>query len=399
MTATPLASRPPAVLGADPAFPDGLPITQVNVPDRETLLRRLDAIIQSGRLTNGATVQELEEAAADRLGVPHVVAVANCTAGLMLTMRALELSGPVVLPSFTFSATAHAVAWAGSTPVFADMKPTSLTVDPDDVARALPGAHAVIGTHVYGTPCEVEALEALAAERAVPLVFDAAHALGSLRRGRPVGGFGSAEVFSLSPTKVVVAGEGGLVATSDAALAEAVRIGRDYGNPGDYDCRFVGLNARMSELHAAVGLASLGALEAHLSRRNHLAARFVAATAGIPGLRVPEVAAGDRSTYKDLTVVVDPADFGLDAATLQVVLRADGIDTRRYFHPPVHQQQAYARLLPGRALPVTEAISAQVLTLPLWSHMEDPVIDRVADVVTAVHAHAHRIHGALAGRV
>ncbi|MGH8829224.1 MAG: DegT/DnrJ/EryC1/StrS family aminotransferase [Jiangellaceae bacterium] len=399
MTFTPLASLTPAVLGGDPAFPEGLPITQVTVPDREALLRRLDTIIDSGRLTNGATVRALEDATAERLGVPHVVGVASCTAGLMLTLRALELSGPVVLPSFTFAATAHAVAWAGGTPVFADMTPTSLTLDPDDAARALPGADAVIGTHVYGTPCDVEALEALAADHGVPLIFDAAHALGSLRRGRPIGGFGSAEVFSLSPTKVVVAGEGGLVATSDAALADAVRIGRDYGNPGDYDCRFVGLNARMSELHAAVGLASLGALDARLSHRNDLAARFVAAIAGLPGLRVPEVAAGDRSTYKDLTVVLDPADFGLDAATLQVALRADGIDTRRYFYPPVHQQQAYAQLLPGRALPVTEAISPQVLTLPLWSHMEAAVIDRVADVVTALHTHAHRVRDTLAGHV
>jgi dTDP-4-amino-4,6-dideoxygalactose transaminase len=399
VTATPLTSLTPAVLGGEPAFPEGLPITKVTVPDREALLRRLDAIIDSGRLTNGATVRALEDATAERLGVPHVVGVASCTAGLMLTMRALELSGPVVLPSFTFAATAHAVAWAGGTPVFADMAATSLTLDPNDADRALPGAGAVIGTHVYGTPCDVEALEALAADYGVPLVFDAAHALGSLRRGRPIGGFGSAEVFSLSPTKVVVAGEGGLVATSDADLAEAVRIGRDYGNPGDYDCRFVGLNARMSELHAAVGLASLGALDARLSHRNDLATRFVAAIAGLPGLRVPEVAAGDRSTYKDLTVVVDPAGFGLDAATLQVALRADGIDTRRYFYPPVHQQQAYAHLLPGRALPVTEAISPQVLTLPLWSHMEAAVIDRVADAVAAVHTHAHRVRDTLAGQV
>ncbi|HSA49996.1 MAG TPA: aminotransferase class I/II-fold pyridoxal phosphate-dependent enzyme, partial [Yinghuangia sp.] len=204
----------PAALGGTPAFPEGLPLTRVQVPDREELARRFEAILDSGQLTNGATVRELEETAAALLDVPHVVAVSSCTSGLMLALQALGVAKHrVVMPSFTFSATAHAAHWAGGEPVFAEITPDTLTLDPASAAAAIDAAQfpperqarALMATHVYGTPCDVEGLQAVADERAVPLLYDAAHAFGSRRGGVPVGGFGAAEVFSLSPTKVVVA--------------------------------------------------------------------------------------------------------------------------------------------------------------------------------------------------
>ena len=244
----------PAVAGGKPAFPDLLPFVRPTVPDLERVVARFAPSYERGMLTNGPLVREFEEQAATRLGVPHVVAVSSCTAGLMLVLRVLAPRGPVVVPSFTFSASAHAIAWNGLEPRFVECDPASFQVDPASVVSRLDGAGAVLATHVFGAPCEVEALEGLAAGAGIPVFFDAAHAFGALRDGRAIGGFGAAEVFSLSPTKVVVAGEGGVVATRDGSLAEALRIGRDYGNPGDYDTQFVGLNARMSELHAAIFL-------------------------------------------------------------------------------------------------------------------------------------------------
>ena len=211
------------------------------------------------------------------------------------------------------------------------------------------------------------------------MVFDAAHALGSARGGRPIGSFGAAEVFSLSPTKVVVAGEGGIVATADPDLAATIRMGRDYGNPGDYDTRFPGLNARMSELHAALALASFSRLDEHIAARVALVDRFEAAVAGVPGLRVIRPADGDTSTFKDLTVVVDAHAYGLSAPELQRALDAEGIDSRRYFHPPIHRQRAYqGRWADPRPLPVTEQLASSVLSPPLWSHLEPAVMDTVA---------------------
>lgn len=396
MTTT--ATAPPAVLGGAPEFPEGLPLTVVRLDEREALDRRLGAILDSGQLTNGRTVAELEETAADLLDVPHTVAVANCTAGLMLCLQALGARGPVVMPGFTFSATAHAAVWAGGGPVFAEVSADALTLDPDDAARRITesGAVAVMATHVYGTPCRVERLAEVTRAAGVPLVYDAAHALGSRRAGRPVGGSGAAEVFSMSPTKVAPAAEGGLVATRDAALAATLRTARDYGNPGDYDCLFPGLNARMSELHAAVGLSSLARLPERVAHRGALAAGFAEVAGGLPGLRFPVVDEGDTSTFKDLTLILDEEAFGLGAGALGRALRAEGVDTRRYFHPPVHRQRAYAALGQAESLPLTDALSGAVLTVPLWSHMDAETVRRTARAVVRIQAHAERVRAALA---
>jgi dTDP-4-amino-4,6-dideoxygalactose transaminase len=388
-----------AVLGGHPQFPAGLPLTRVVIPERDRLRRRLDSILDSGMLTSGPTVKELEEQVADQLGVPHVVAVASCTTGLMLVMQALQAAGPVVMPSFTFSATAHAAKWAGGRPVFADIDPATLTLDPADAAKRLDGASALMATHIYGTPCAVERLEEISAAAGVPVVYDAAHALGSRRGSRAIGGFGAAEVFSLSPTKVAPAGEGGLVTTHDGDLAARVRLARNYGNPGDYNCLVAGLNARMSELHAAVALATLSELPQRVARRNELVEVFAKGVDGVPGIRIPEVESGDLSTYKDLTLVLDEQAFGLDVEMLAAALSAEGVDSRRYFYPPVHRQDAYAYLGEPPSLPVTEVVAPRVLTLPLWTQMDDATVQQQADLVIRCHESAAAVRAAVGGEL
>jgi dTDP-4-amino-4,6-dideoxygalactose transaminase len=356
------------------------------VDDPSRVAADVEGILRSGVLTNGPYVRRFEEAASDYLGVPHCVAVSSCTAGLMLVLRATELSGEVVVPSFTFAATAHAVQWNGLRPVFADIDLPTLTLSPAAVERAI-GVHtsAILATHIYGTPCDVDELRRVADRNGLHLFFDAAHAFGSTHDGTKVGNFGDAEVFSLSPTKVVIAAEGGVIATSDDLLAERCRIGRDYGNPGDYDCRFVGLNARMSELHAATALVSLEGLEGRLAERNRLAAAYTSALSGVPGIRIPSVPAGDRSTFKDYSIFIDPDGYGLDAEATAELLRMEGIETRRYYSPPVHAMRAYRA--PGGAtvdLPATEEAARQVLTLPLWVGMKDAQVAGVAQVIRRI---------------
>jgi dTDP-4-amino-4,6-dideoxygalactose transaminase len=378
----------PAVFGGRPAFPEGLPLARPTVADPDAVARATTTILASGVLTNGPFVRELEARAADYLGVRHCLAVASCTAGLMLTLRASGLSGDVVLPSFTFSASAHAIAWNGLRPVFADISPDNLLLEPAAAARATGvRTSAILATHTYGTPCDVEGLEQVAHRSGIRLFFDAAHAFGSRHGGTMVGGFGDAEVFSLSPTKVLIAGEGGIIATNDDVLAERCRIGRDYGNPGDYDTRFVGLNARMSELHAATALASFEDLEERIARRNELADRYRKVLGDLPGIDFPTVAEGDRSTYKDFTVLIDRQRFGSDAATVAKALEAEGVQTRRYYSPPVHQQRAYRSLVATNGpLPVTEDAAAKVLTLPLFTGMSDEQVDALGAVLARLAA-------------
>ncbi|MDQ3353917.1 MAG: DegT/DnrJ/EryC1/StrS family aminotransferase [Actinomycetota bacterium] len=381
--------KQPAVLGGTPAFPDGLPFARPYTPPLEAVTARLAPSYDQGMLTNGPLVRQLEVEVAERLGVAHVVAVASCTSGLMLTLRHLQHAGPVVLPSFTFSASAHAPHWCGLEPVFAECQPDTFQVDVDDVRSRLDGAGSIMATHVFGAPCPVEQLEALAAEADLALVFDAAHALGAIRQGRSVGGFGDAEVFSLSPTKLVVGGEGGLVATNRDDVAAAVRLGRDYGNPGDYDCRFPGLNARMSELQAAMALESLAMLDEHLERRQLAAARYRSGLEKIHGLALQVVDDGDVSTYKDFTISVGDA-FGISRDATRAALTVEGIDTRCYFDPPVHAQQAYAHLPPAK-LAVTDDVASRVLSLPMFARLPLGAIDTVVEVLASLGEHAEQV--------
>jgi dTDP-4-amino-4,6-dideoxygalactose transaminase len=360
-----------------------LPLIRPDLRDRERIKEEIASILEGDVLTNGPRVRLLEERARSYLGVRNCVAVSSCTVGLMLVLRAADLTGDVILPSFSFSATAHAVAWNGIRPVFADIEAGTLTLSPEDVRRvAGPRTSAILATHIFGTPCDIESLERVASEGGIRLIFDAAHAFGSMRGDRMIGGFGDAEVFSLSPTKVFVAGEGGLITTNDDHLAERCRIGRDYGNPGDYDCEFVGLNGRMSEFHAAIALASLDSLEERLAERGRLASLYRRLLDGVPGISFAALRAGDRTTYKDFTILVDPSRFGMTADELSAHLETEGIDTRRYYSPPIHRMRAYC--VPGRPepdLPVTDAAAVRTLTLPLWTGMAPHQIERVADVI------------------
>lgn len=373
------------VAGAPEPLVD-IPLARPSVPDPAAVAEDVERILAGGVLTNGPYVRELERRTAEYLGVRHCVAVSSCTSGLMLVLRAADLSGDVVVPSFTFAATAHAVAWNGLRPVFADIDPETLTLSPEAVIKAIGvRTSAILATHIYGNPCDVERLEEIARTFGIRLFFDAAHAFGSRRLGVQVGGFGDAEVFSLSPTKLLVAGEGGLIATDDDVLAERCRIGRDYANPGDYDCRFVGLNARMSEVHAATALNSFEGLDRRVDWRNDLADRYREELSGIPGIGFPVVQEGDRCTYKDFTILVDAEEFGLDPEGLGDALAAVGIETRRYYSPPVHAMQAY-RFLATRAgsLAITECAASRALSLPMWSEMGPDVVSRVAEAIASV---------------
>ncbi len=393
-----VSGRParPTVLGGDQAFPGTLPFCRPARPPLDEVTARFEPSYNAGILTNGRLVAELEERTADRLGVRRVVAVSSCTSGLILSVQAVTegATGHVVMPSFTFLASGHAVRWNGLLPRFVDCDPSSFQMDLDHAAQHLDGASAIMATHIFGGPSNPEAVEALGRSRGVPVIFDAAHAFGSISGGRAVGGSGSAEVFSLTPTKVLVAGEGGLVATNDLDLAERVRIGRNYADPGTYDSRFVGLNARMSEYHAAMALVSLERFDHVLRTRRSLANQYRRLLSHIPGLQVQLVDSADESTFKDLAMVIDPEVFGMTRDQLVTCLDVEGIETRNYFDPPMHRQHAYAHLHNGD-LPVTDQVSSRVVNLPLYADLSTTDIDRVVDAVHRIQLHADEIVGHL----
>ncbi len=386
-----------ARLGGDVAFPEGVPFVRPPVPNLERFVEILKPSWDKGMLTNGPLVRELEARAAEVLEVDHVVAVSSCTTGLMLALRALGITGDVVMPSFTFSASAHAVVWNGAKPRFVECRTDTFQIDVDDARARATGADAILATHVFGAPCDVAGLTTLAGELGIPLVFDAAHGIGARAGGVALGGFGDAEVFSMTPTKPLVAGEGGLVATRRADIAEHVRLGRDYGNPGNYDTQFVGLNGRLSEMHAAVALASLESYDDNQARRFEVVERYRSGLAPIPGVRMQHVNAGDVSSYKDLTIAIDADAFGVDRDLLRGILSEEGVDTRTYFDPPAHRQTAYRDVAAG-PLPVTDAVAASVVSLPAYPTLGKDVVDGIIEIIERVHEGANDLNRGNQGR-
>lgn len=365
-----------------PAFEKMLPIADPERLPGEEFLEDVRKIIASKQLTNGKYVQDFEEAAAGYLRVEHCVAVSSCTSGLLLVLRCLNLQGEVILPSFTFHATAHAVAWNGLKPVFADCHANTFCVEAAAVREQISArTAAILGVHVFGNPAPVMELQEISERLGIPLVFDAAHALGSKSGGRCVGGFGTAEVFSFSPTKLVVGGEGGLIATHDAQLAKQLRAARNYGDAGNYDPETIGINARMGEINAALALRGMGSVDGRIARRNEIRKRYERDLRAVAGIRFQRVAESGLSSFKDFSVIVDERAFGQTRDGLMSELRRNNIDTRRYFSPPVHVQRLYREVWDGRPLPVTEEISSGIVSLPIYSSLTDESVDTICGVI------------------
>ncbi len=361
-----------------------IPFARPELRDTSALAGRIQAILDTGLLTNGPQVETLEREFAAYVGTRHCVALSSATSGLVLAARCMGLDGEVILPSFTFVATGLPLAWCGLRPVFVDVDPQTYNVDPALVEAAItPRTSAIIAVHVYGNPADEAALAAIAERHNLRLMFDAAHGIGARYRGRQVGATGDAQVFSLSPTKLATSGEGGLVATDDAELAENLRLARNYGQPGDYLCRFAGLNARLSEVHAVIALHTLSYVEEGAVHRNRLGARYQEGLEGIPGLSFPRVNPLDRHSYKDFTVRVEEAEFGLSRDALRQALEARGIATRPYFDPPLHRQVAIGLDMSAcvHPLPHTERLAAEVLSPPMFSEMTPEQVDTVVAAI------------------
>jgi dTDP-4-amino-4,6-dideoxygalactose transaminase len=367
-------------VGNAPVFNERFRFINPTLPPLDRVLYEYRQVYHQGLITNGKVVARLEASVCERLGVRHAIAVSSCTSGLMLSMKAMGLSGEIILPSFTFFATGHAALWNGLTPVFADCDPNTWNIDPRAVEKAItPKTAAILAVHLYGNPAPVTELEWIAGKHGIRLLFDAAHAFGASYRGQAVGQFGDVEVFSLSPTKLLVAGEGGLVCTNDATLAQRVRAGRNYGDLGSYDPVLLGLNARMTEFNAAMALAGLDLVPAKVSKHNQIAALYSTELEGTPGIGFQQVPVEHTSTYKDYSVCVDPKAFGMARDELAAALLKENIETKKYFYPPLHQQALFRELPAARApLPVTAMIGDSVLSLPIYESLPAATVRQVA---------------------
>jgi len=377
-----------ALFGGPPVSERLLHVGKPNMPDRSLLMKQLEDVLDSGWLTNnGPMVREFEEHIRELLGVRNCVAVSNGTTGLEIATRALGLTGEVIVPAFTFVATAHCLQWQGIKPVFCDVDPVSGCIDPsliDDLVT--PETTGILGVHLWGRPCAVEELEAAAERNGLKLVLDAAHSFGCTHRGRYVGGFGAAEVFSFHATKFLSTMEGGLIATDDDALAEKMRLMRNFGFKGMDNVIHIGTNGKMNEFSAAFGLASLTQMEHVISknRENHFDYR--SGLESVPGITLRDYPDGEKHNYQYVIAEVDARETGLARDDLIRILHAENIRARRYFHPGCHRMEPYITMYPeaSRDLPNTELLASRVIALPTGTSVSSEDIRSICSLLAFV---------------
>ena len=336
-------------------------------------------VLRSGRYVLGPNVEAFEREVADYVGTRHAVGLNSGSDALVIALRALDI-GPgdeVVAPSFTFFATAEAISAVGATPVFCDVEPASLCLDPRAVTRALgPRSRAIVPVHLFGHPVEMDALLELAEERGVAVVEDACQAIGARHCGRRVGSLGRVGAFSFYPTKNLAAfGDAGVLVTDDAALAERARLLRNHGSAERYRNETLGYNSRLDEIQAAILRVKLRHLDAWNDARREVARRYSEGLAGVAGIEAPAEAGEVSHVYHQYTVRV--AGGRRDA--LRSALEAEGISTQIHYPVPVHDMPMYAHL--DAKLPVTERACEEVLSLPIWPELGRPDQRRVLDAL------------------
>ena len=375
-----------------PGFPQPLHVGRPNIGDEQRFLERLHGILERRWLTNaGPLEQEFEEQLAQYLGVRHCIPICNGTVALELAIRALGLEGEVILPSLTFIATAHALQWQQIRPVFCDIDRHSYNLDPAEVERHItPRTSAILGVHLYGRPCDVDALGAIAERHGLKLMFDAAHAFGCSHQGRMIGNFGACEVFSFHATKLFNSFEGGAVATNDDELARKIRLMKNFGFAGEDNVIYIGTNGKMTEVCAAMGLTNLESLDHFVDVNRRNLATYRAGLADIPGVSLIAYDEGQRNNYQYVIAEIDETAFGVSRDALQAALREYNVLARRYFYPGCHRMEPYRTLYPdtGRALPQTEDFCEHVLALPTGTQVSEAMVNGICELIRAVHAGA-----------
>ncbi|TBR40748.1 aminotransferase class I/II-fold pyridoxal phosphate-dependent enzyme [Dyella terrae] len=376
-----------AINGAAPAYKQPLHVGRPNIGPEDVFFARARDIMSSRWLTNnGSMVRELESRLAEYLGVKHCVAMCNGTIALEIAIRATGMTGEVIVPSYTFVATAHALHWQGITPVFADIDPDTHNLDPSSVRNAITSrTSGIIGVHLWGRPAPVDDLQAIADEHNLSLIFDAAHAFGCSYKGTMIGSFGQAEVLSFHATKFYNTFEGGAIVTNSDGLAETARLMRNFGFAGYDNVIHPGTNGKMVEICAAMGLTNLEVVDSVVrkNRDNHQA--YAEGFASIPGLRILPFDGSERNNYQYVVLEI-ARESHLSRDDIIKCLHAENILARKYFWPGCHLMEPYRTLNPtaGQALRNTEDVASRVIVLPTGTMISIEDINTIVSIIRTI---------------
>ncbi|NEO21426.1 DegT/DnrJ/EryC1/StrS family aminotransferase [Moorena sp. SIO4A5] len=384
-----------AIFGTQPAFAEKLHVGRPNIGDREQFLKHVNKILDNRWLTNnGPFVQQLEHKLANFLGVKHCIAACNGTVALEIAIRASGLSGEVIVPSFTFIATPHALQWQEITPVFCDIDPQTHVIDPEQVeALITPRTTGILGVHVWGQPCNIEALTEIATRHHLKLLFDASHAFACSYHGQMIGGFGDAEVFSFHATKFFNTLEGGAIVTNDDELAAKIRLMKNFGFSGYENVIYIGTNGKMNEVSAAMGLASLENISKTIEVNKNNYNIYQNQIAHIPAVNILNYNSHESCNYQYIVCELDTEVTPFSRDQFIEILWAENILARRYFHPGCHRMEPYRSYFPhaGLLLPNTERVTDRVFLLPTGQTITPETIESICQLIRLILSNSQEI--------
>ena len=382
-------------------FSETLHVGRPNIGSRSAFNARMEDILDRAWLTNnGVYVQEFESKLCDLLGVRNCCAISNGTVALEIAIRALGMKGEVIVPSFTFAATAHCLQWQEITPVFCDIDPVTHSIDVNKIESLItPKTTGILAVHLWGVPCNIEKLTQIASKHGLRLLFDAAHALGASYQGEMIGNFGDAEVLSFHATKIVNSFEGGAICTNDDDMAEKIRLMKNFGFAGLDNVIYLGTNGKMSEPSAAMGLTSLESMEDFIAHNERNYASYLKCLENVPGCRQIRFDSSEKYNFQYIVLEIEEGEFGLSRDFLINILHAENVRARRYFYPGVHRMEPYRSNFPnaGVLLPETNHLVKKTLCLPNGTSVSVQQTEDISRLLDFVSSHSDQILNELPG--
>jgi dTDP-4-amino-4,6-dideoxygalactose transaminase len=383
------------IFGGPPVFGEKVHVGRPNIGNRGKLLERINTILDNRWLTNnGPFVQEFEARIAGLVGVRHCIAMCNGTVALEIAIRALGLKGQVIVPSSTFIATAHALQWQEITPVFCDIGKDSHNIDPVMAEKMItPLTTGIIGVHLWGHPCDIDALEDIARRHNLKLLFDSAHALACEYKGRMIGSFGDAEVLSFHATKFVNSFEGGAVVTNNDDLAQKIRLMKNFGFSGYDNVIYIGTNGKMSEVSAAMGLTSLDSMDEFIATNYRNYRKYQAMLEKVPGIKFILFNESWKANYQYVIVEINDGNGSLSRDQIIEIMHRENILARRYFYPGCHNMEPYRSYFPHShlLLPNTHKVLSRVISLPTGTSVDEDGIEKICGLIGFIMEHSHEI--------
>lgn len=377
-----------AIFGGDPLFDAKMHVGAPNIGNKEDFLKRVDQIFDARYLTNdGPQVKEFEAKVKGITKAKHVIAVCNATIGLELVASASGLTGEVIVPSYTFIASANSLSRVGIKPVFCEID-ASHTINLRHAESLITSrTSGILAVNLWGRPANIDGLESLAKHKNLKLIFDSAHAFHCSYKNRPIGTFGHAEVFSFHATKFINSFEGGAVTTNDDELATKLRCMRNSGFGGYDNVTHIGTNAKMSEISAAMGNTSIESMANIIETNKKHYEMYQQLLGHLDGVSVLKYDTTEQCNYQYIVLELDHQAITLTRDEIQQILWAENILARKYFWPACHRMKAYATVSNGLYLPVTEAISDRVIVMPTGTALTSENIAKICQFFADIMAH------------